>query len=195
MRDFAGTVPSYPPEDQQLSRRPAPVLLIADWDLRIVLTPTGNDKDNDEVTSDVLDCRSGRLSPPIDRIVRGLASSNHAETERFAIVPDKYAIAVTPLDGDAGSLLAITIHRLGRGNRLAHAAFRYSLTPRETEVLALILDGAHAPEIADVLCIAESTVQGYFKRLLSKTGARNRPSMVATVLGWSQDTTPFSATR
>jgi DNA-binding CsgD family transcriptional regulator len=66
------------------------------------------------------------------------------------------------------------------------AARRYALTKREHEVLMLILEGANAAEIAGALHISEHTVQGYFKRLLKKTGSRNRAAMVANVLEWSR---------
>jgi DNA-binding CsgD family transcriptional regulator len=49
----------------------------------------------------------------------------------------------------------------------------------------MILEGANATETAQVLKIAETTVQGYYKRLLSKTRSRNRPAMVANVLDWA----------
>jgi DNA-binding CsgD family transcriptional regulator len=52
------------------------------------------------------------------------------------------------------------------------------------DVLALLLEGASAGETASALNIAETTAQGYVKRLLSKTNSRNRPAMVATVLDW-----------
>jgi DNA-binding CsgD family transcriptional regulator len=51
-------------------------------------------------------------------------------------------------------------------------------------VLGLILEGQSAIEISQTLKIAETTVQGYYKRLLNKTQSRNRPAMVANVLDW-----------
>jgi len=70
------------------------------------------------------------------------------------------------------------------GDSLSRATRKYQLTPREIEVLAMILEGASAAETANALKIAETTVQGYYKRLLSKTQSRNRPAMVANVLDW-----------
>ena len=35
-----------------------------------------------------------------------------------------------------------------------------------------------------MLALSEHTVQGYFKRLLFKSGARNRVSMVAGMFDW-----------
>ena len=47
------------------------------------------------------------------------------------------------------------------------------------------VDEANATWLAPyALKIAETTVQGYYKRLLSKTQSRNRPAMVANVLDW-----------
>ena len=79
--------------------------------------------------------------------------------------------------------MAVLIEHIRHRDSLSQAARGYSLSRRETEVLSL-LQGASAPEIANFLCLAESTVQSYFKHLLTKTNSRNRPSMVAKVLGW-----------
>jgi DNA-binding NarL/FixJ family response regulator len=81
-------------------------------------------------------------------------------------------------------LFAVQLEFFRGGDSLSRAARKYQLTPREIDVLAMILEGASATEIAQTLKIAETTVQGYYKRLLSKTQARNRPAMVANVLGW-----------
>ena len=49
-----------------------------------------------------------------------------------------------------------------------------ALSPRELEVLGLIVQGATNVEIADRLVIATSTVQSHVKRILNKLGAKNR---------------------
>lgn len=93
-------------------------------------------------------------------------------------------VRVTRLDGDSDTHYAVSVEYFRGGDSLSRAARKYGLTRREIEVLALILEGARAPEIARALQIAETTVQGYYKRLLSKTQSRTRPSMVANVLDW-----------
>jgi DNA-binding CsgD family transcriptional regulator len=104
---------------------------------------------------------------------------------RVAFLDAHRFIRVTRLDGGSGSLFAVSIESFRGGDSLSRATRKFQLTPREIDVLALILEGASAIETAETLKIAETTVQGYYKRLLMKTGSRNRPAMVATVLDWA----------
>jgi DNA-binding CsgD family transcriptional regulator len=104
---------------------------------------------------------------------------------RAAFLDAQRFIRLTRLDGGNVSLFAVSVESFRGGDSLSRAARKFRLTPREIDVLALILEGANATETADTLKIAETTVHGYYKRLLSKTGARNRPAMVATVLDWA----------
>ena len=56
---------------------------------------------------------------------------------------------------------------------------RYSLSPRETEVLALLLEGKKNDEIAEKLFISLSTVKTHIKAIFQKTGVRNRVEVSA----------------
>jgi DNA-binding CsgD family transcriptional regulator len=109
---------------------------------------------------------------------------SHNRHSRIAFLDGHRFVRVTRLDGDTDTLYAVTVEYFRGGDSLSRAARKYGLTRREIEVLALILEGARATEIARSLQIAETTVQGYYKRLLSKTQSRTRPSMVANVLDW-----------
>jgi DNA-binding CsgD family transcriptional regulator len=53
-------------------------------------------------------------------------------------------------------------------------AERFSLSPRETDVLALLIAGKTNGEIAETLFISLSTVKTHIASIFGKTGARNR---------------------
>lgn len=170
----------------RISERALPRLIILDRNFRIVLVsqPSRHDKASPEF----VDLEAKRLRPAIEKVVRDIVASwsesARGAANRFGLVPPSYIVRVIALDGDTQSYMAVMIEQIRHRDSLSQAAKGYSLSPRETEVLSLILEGASAPEIASMLCLAESTVQSYFKHLLSKTNSRNRPSMVAKVLGW-----------
>lgn len=55
------------------------------------------------------------------------------------------------------------------------------LTPRETEVLALLAKGRSAKHIADDLCIAENTAWVHIKNVYSKTGVHGKQGLIDAV--------------
>src|SRR5579863_7247346 len=113
-----------------------------------------------------------KLQPEVETFVRGLATPGRDEAPspvRFRFLDDERILRVVRVVGDEGAVFILNIEEDRNRNSLIRAARRHELTRRETEVLALILDGSSAGEIADLLAISEHTVQGYFKRLLFKT--------------------------
>lgn len=57
----------------------------------------------------------------------------------------------------------------------------YGLTPRETQVAKLVLQGWSTEAIADALCVAVLTVQQHLKAVFEKVGVRSRREFVAQV--------------
>lgn len=57
---------------------------------------------------------------------------------------------------------------------IGEAAERFGLSPRETEVLELLVSGKTNDEIAGTLFISLSTVKTHVASIFAKTGARNR---------------------
>jgi NarL family two-component system response regulator LiaR len=58
----------------------------------------------------------------------------------------------------------------------------YGLTPREGEVLSLLIEGMTNPEIAERLSVSRSTAKAHVSNILSKLGVSNRAEAIALAL-------------
>jgi NarL family two-component system response regulator LiaR len=58
----------------------------------------------------------------------------------------------------------------------------FGLTPREHEVLALMVEGLSNPEIAERLVVSRSTAKAHVSNILSKLGVSNRAEAIALTL-------------
>jgi DNA-binding NarL/FixJ family response regulator len=101
--------------------------------------------------------------------------------------PAQLAASIRTLDEGASLLAPSVTRRLieefgsRRGLMTAPAALA-ELTPRERQVLLLIVRGLSNAEIADLLVIAETTVRTHVNRVLMKLQLRDR--VQAVVLGY-----------
>jgi DNA-binding CsgD family transcriptional regulator len=166
------------------SKRRLMKLIVVDADCHVVLDSI--DPGEHEWRLLLSDDRS-KLRGHVGEVVKSLIDACVNSRERHSQVAFLDAhrfVRVTRLDGRDVSFFAVNVEFVRGGDSLSRAARKYRLTPREIDVLGMILEGGSATEIASTLKIADSTVQGYYKRLLSKTQSRNRPAMVANVLDW-----------
>ncbi len=131
---------------------------------------------------------SGRLPTVIEmavaRITARWAEDRSARIEDVAVPLPFLMVRVVPLKGIDAYRIGLTIERYQARNSIGYAARRFGMSPRELQVLALVLQGYGTPEIAHALEIAESTAHDHVKRMLIKTRAKNRVEMAAKTLGW-----------
>jgi NarL family two-component system response regulator LiaR len=66
----------------------------------------------------------------------------------------------------------------------------YDLTPREKEVLALMVEGLSNPDIAERLVVSRSTAKAHVSNILSKLGVSNRAEAIAMALQQNLDMGP-----
>ncbi len=128
-----------------------------------------------------------RLPAVLEESVRELTMAWDRESSPSAgsARPVPFLIVRTqPMSGPAGLFIGVRIDRFQAPNSLSEAAARFHITPRELQVLALMLDGRHLDEIGRLLSITSSTVQDHIKNMVTKTGSRNRSELIAHVLGW-----------
>jgi NarL family two-component system response regulator LiaR len=59
---------------------------------------------------------------------------------------------------------------------------QFDLTPREKEVLALLVEGLSNPEIAERLVVTRSTAKAHVSNILSKLGVSNRAEAIRVAL-------------
>jgi two-component system response regulator DevR len=79
---------------------------------------------------------------------------------------------------------AITDRVLARAREAVPASPLDGLTPRETEILALIAEGLSNREIGARLFLAEKTVKNYVSGILSKLGMQRRTQAAVLAAEW-----------
>jgi DNA-binding CsgD family transcriptional regulator len=89
-------------------------------------------------------------------------------TARADRIADGIAVSISPCSRD------LRVDLFGR----AHA-----LSPRETEVLGLVLRGQDSRAVAASLTIAPTTAEDHLRALLAKTGSRSRQHLIVRAVG------------
>ena len=156
-------------------------------DLQIVLAWTAADQRRIALTG--LRTRlADRLPAVLEETVRELVAGwqSDVDTQHAGIAhPVPFLVVRTqPMSGPAGLFIGVRINRFHPPHSLTGPAARFHISPRELQVLALLLDGAKLEEIGQKLHITSSTIQDHIKSMVDKTGSRNRTELIARVLGW-----------
>lgn len=96
------------------------------------------------------------------------------------------AARVSPADRSApaaDSDIAVSIEAASPAERADLSARAHTLSPRETDLLLLLLQGADTRTVAARLFLSEHTVQDHLKSVFAKTGAHTRRVLLARVTG------------
>jgi DNA-binding CsgD family transcriptional regulator len=165
---------------------------ILDRDLRIVMTWTSPVKRRTAAAATELHARPAeRLRALIENTVRELVAGWQKDpaTQLPGLArPVPFLVVRTqPVSGPAGLHIGVRIDRFRPSHSLVKPAARFQISPRELEVLALLLGGAKLDEIGKALNISVSTVQDHIKSMVDKTESRNRTELVARMLGWGDN--------
>lgn len=153
--------------ESAVQRRARPRVIILDAALEAVFADT---RDGEEVRFEFLDAAR--------RLVR-----EDAESLQLVVDGTNYVVGIAPLQAPFPMRYALLIEPRGNRDPLTDAIVRFRFTPREVEVLALIVEGVSNKEIARTLCIAEGTVQDHVRNLCAKSGANRRGDLLAGVFG------------
>jgi NarL family two-component system response regulator LiaR len=108
---------------------------------------------------------------------------------------DDLAAAIREAHAGRSTLAPEAIQALIQQDSLGATQYRdlpedFDLTPREREVLALMVEGLHNPEIAERLVVSRSTAKAHVSNILSKLGVSNRAEAIAMALQYNLPTGP-----
>jgi DNA-binding CsgD family transcriptional regulator len=133
--------------------------------------------------------RRGLLPPAVYGVVgRLLAAAEEAAggTARARIRTTSGTWAVldgSRLEGEAGGRVAITVRAATADEVLEVLCRAYELTPRERELVRLVVGGLRTQRLAERLCITPYTVKDHLKAVFEKVGVRSRGELVGRMTG------------
>ncbi|MDQ2993056.1 MAG: LuxR C-terminal-related transcriptional regulator, partial [Candidatus Eremiobacteraeota bacterium] len=160
---------------------------VLDRDMEIVLAWNYEDQRRialTELCTRVADRLPALLEETVRELTAGWGIDSSSQRTGIARPVPFLVVRTQPLSGPTGLFIGVRIDRFRPPSSLIGAATRFHISPREVQVLALLLDGTHLDEIGRRLHITSSTVQDHIRSMVEKTGSGNRSELIARVLGW-----------
>lgn len=160
---------------------------VLDRDLQIVLAWTAEQQRRVALTglrTRIADRLPGVLEAAVRELIAGWRSDSGSQKTGIAHPVPFLVVRTQPMSGPAGLFIGVRIDRFKPPRSLGGPAARFHISPRELQVLAMLLDGEKLEAIARKLHIAPSTVQHHVSSMVVKTESRNRTELIARVLGW-----------
>ena len=124
-------------------------------------------------------------------VLRSLAlqcrESRRSQVDIFEVLDEETVLRIVPLSGRLTGCVSVFVDVFSRRGSVFEAAKKFGLTRRESDVLGLILRAKTNAEIAETLCLAESTVGDHAKSLMRKMSASKRVEIVSRVFNLEHD--------
>jgi DNA-binding CsgD family transcriptional regulator len=170
---------------------------LLDRDFQIVLAWTAEQQRRIALTglrTRIAERLPGVLEEAVRDLIAGWRTDSSTQKSGIAHPVPFLVVRTQPMSGPAGLFIGVRIDRYKPPRSLRGPAARFHISPRELQVLAMLLDGEKIEEIGRKLQIAPSTVQHHVSSMVVKTESRNRTELIARVLGWetTADTGRFS---
>jgi len=169
--------------------RQMPGIIIFDADDRVALSNTRAA----EMLRDVAVQASGDvavtgLPPVLASLVPQLKARlrDRADTSTAALLTVDLCVRACHMAGHSGRHLLLVLERVQRRDAVAQNLERFALSPRECDVVMLVLYGHSNRRIADQLFLTEYTVEDHLKRVFAKLAVRSRTALAAKILGWRE---------
>jgi DNA-binding CsgD family transcriptional regulator len=162
---------------------------VLDSDLQIVLTWSGEHRRRAAITGlrmHLAQRLPAVLEDSVRQLIAGWQQDPATQLPGISRPVPFLVVRTQPVSGASGLLIGVHVDRFRPRQSLTLPAARFRISPRELEVLALLLDGAKLQRIAETLNITVSTVQDHVKSMVDKTESRNRTGLAARVLGWEK---------
>ncbi|MGZ3498728.1 MAG: LuxR C-terminal-related transcriptional regulator [Vulcanimicrobiaceae bacterium] len=167
-----------------LRRRVGPALFIVDRSLRVLFyREDPHERRRDCQIRDEDPQLPSPIRRTLEELIRRRATESITDTMMSAAANASIIVRAIWLSGGASPLIAVMVERFQSRNYIRSAANTHNLSPRECEVLQLVVQGAKNSEIAERLFIARSTAIFHVRRLLCKTNSRNRTELLSKVIG------------
>jgi DNA-binding NarL/FixJ family response regulator len=125
----------------------------------------------------------GKLPEPLRETVRSIVTTLTAERQTGLEISAENGmlVRVAREDGPNGNM-AVFVHEYKTRDGIKQFVAQYGITPREHEVLTMLIDGHSTTAMAERINVAVSTVLLHIKSLLVKTRSHSRTELVGKVV-------------
>jgi DNA-binding CsgD family transcriptional regulator len=111
---------------------------------------------------------------------------DRADTSTAALLTVDLCVRACNMRSVEGRTLLLVLERVHRRDAVRHNLERFALSPRECDVVMLVLYGHSNRRIAAQLFLTEYTIEDHLKRVFAKLGVRSRTALAAKILGWRE---------